>query len=224
MENSTGWMDFAALRELPGGFAHRFILRQPDIDVSGERDEVIARLRGEHWRQAAEMGFPAEALVTASQVHGARVEVVRADTPAGHEFPDADGLISNVPGRLLGVYVADCCAVYLADAAAGSYGLVHSGRRGSEAGIVTRAIELMTREHGADTRRMTVQLSPCIRPPAYEVDFAALIRADAAAAGVPPEQVRDEGLCTSTDLDRFYSYRMEKGRTGRMLALFGQRA
>ncbi len=216
-------MEFEALRALPGDFAHRFILRQPGMDVLGERDEVIERLRAWHLRHARELGFGAGALATARQVHGDQVAIVRADTPPGHEFAEADGLVSNVPGRLLGIYVADCCAVFLADAEAGSFGLVHSGRRGSEAGIVARAIELMAREHGAEPRRMRVQLSPCIRPPAYEVDFAAQIRADAAAAGVPVEQIHDEGVCTSSDTERFYSYRLEKGRTGRMLALFGRR-
>jgi copper oxidase (laccase) domain-containing protein len=41
-------------------------------------------------------------------------------------------------------------------------------------------------------------------------------------SGVPPGQVHDNGECTSSDLQRFYSYRMEKGRTGRMLALMGR--
>jgi copper oxidase (laccase) domain-containing protein len=31
--------------------------------------------------------------------------------------------------------------------------------------------------------------------------------------------VDDCGLDTASDLERFYSYRMEKGRTGRMVAL-----
>lgn len=223
MNETANWMDFAALRSLPGDYAHRFLLRQPGVEVSGERDEVIARLRAEHLRQVVEMGFAEAALATAQQVHGDQVAVVGEDTPPGHEFAAADGLVCNVPGRLLGIYVADCCAVFLADPEAGSVGLAHSGRRGSEAGIVARAIELMRREHGAEPSRMIVQLSPCIRPPAYEVDFAAMIRADAVAAGVPVERVVDEGWCTSSDLGRFYSYRMEKGRTGRMLALFGRR-
>lgn len=215
-------MEFAPLRALPAGFAHRFVLRHPEVDVKGERDEVIARLRQEHLRHARALGFAEGALVTARQVHGDSVAVVREDTPEGHEFVDADGLISNVPGRVLGIFVADCCAVYLVDAEVGSYGVVHSGRKGSEAGIVARAIAAMGREHGAVPGRMRVQLSPCIRPPAYEVDFAAMIRRDAAAAGVPMERIHDEGVCTSSDLSRFYSYRVEKGRTGRMLALFGR--
>jgi copper oxidase (laccase) domain-containing protein len=50
-----------------------------------------------------------------------------------------------------------------------------------------------------------------------------MIRADAERAGVPADRIRDDGICTASDLGRFYSYRMEKGRTGRMLALLGRR-
>jgi hypothetical protein len=40
---------------------------------------------------------------------------------------------------------------------------------------------------------------------------------------VKPERIHDDLTCTSSDLKRFYSYRTEKGKTGRMLALLGRR-
>jgi copper oxidase (laccase) domain-containing protein len=61
-----------------------------------------------------------------------------------------------------------------------------------------------------------VQLSPCIRPPHYEIDFAAEIVRQCRELGVTA--VHDCGVCTACDLARYYSYRAEKGRTGRMLA------
>jgi copper oxidase (laccase) domain-containing protein len=66
---------------------------------------------------------------------------------------------------------------------------------------------------------MIVQLSPCIRPPHYEVDFAAEIIRQCRVLGV--RNVRDCGTCTACDLRRYYSYRAEKGKTGRMLAVLG---
>jgi hypothetical protein len=131
-------------------------------------------------------------------------------------------MISNSPGLAIGVYVADCCAVYLADPRTGAFGVLHSGKKGSELGITTRAIEKMKQHYGTAPADLHVQLSPCIRPPAYEVDFAAMIRQQALDAGVPEGQIHDTRICTSSDLHRFYSYRMEKGRTGRMLALLGR--
>ncbi|MEC8941739.1 MAG: laccase domain-containing protein [Verrucomicrobiota bacterium] len=43
------------------------------------------------------------------------------------------------------------------------------------------------------------------------------------AAGVPPEQVVMSGVCTGQNAGEFYSYRVERGKTGRMLALMGRR-
>ena len=215
------WMTFPALAALPG-FAHRFTLRHPDIDVDDERAVVVVRLWDWHRSQAQEIGFAGTALCIAEQVHGPEVAVVTAPTAAA--IAGTDGLISNVPGLVIGIYVADCCAVYLADPRTGAFGIVHSGKKGSELGITTQAIQKMQQHFGTDPADLHIQLSPCIRPPAYEIDFAAQIRQQALAAGVPAAQIHDTGLCTSLDLHRFYSYRMEKGRTGRMLALLGRTA
>jgi copper oxidase (laccase) domain-containing protein len=66
---------------------------------------------------------------------------------------------------------------------------------------------------------MVALLGPCIRPPWYEIDFAATIARQCELAGIGV--VCDCGITTASDLDRYYSYRVEKGRTGRMLALLG---
>src|SRR5438046_2900984 len=66
---------------------------------------------------------------------------------------------------------------------------------------------------------LTAQLSPCIRPPHFEVDFAADIIRQCQTAGL--NEIHDSGVCTACNLDAYYSYRAEKGRTGRMLALLG---
>lgn len=213
------WMTFPALEALPG-FAHRFTLRHPEIDVDAERAVVVERLWAWHREQVAEMGFQGSALCIAEQVHGCEVAVVNG--PQSEMAAGADGIVSNTPGLVIGIYVADCCAVYLADARTGAFGVVHSGKKGSELGITARAIELMRQHYGTNPADLVVQLSPCIRPPAYEIDFAAQIRQQALDSGVPAGQVHDLGVCTSSDLRRFYSYRMEKGRTGRMLALLGR--
>jgi copper oxidase (laccase) domain-containing protein len=64
---------------------------------------------------------------------------------------------------------------------------------------------------------LIVQLGPCIRPPHYEIDFAAEIGRQAARAGVV--NFYDCGICTASNLPRYYSYRAEKGKTGRMWAV-----
>ena len=216
-------MIFPALEALSDrGFAHRFTLRHPEIDVNAERSVVVGRLWDWHRQQAEEMGFLPQNLCIAEQVHGSEVAVLDAVPP--EPVPGTDGLITDVPGLLLSIYVADCGAVFIADSRTGACGLLHSGKKGSELGITSRALELMAERYGSQPADLHVQLAPCIRPPAYEIDFAAQIRQQALDFGIPAAQVHDCGICTSSDPDRYYSYRLEKGRTGRMLALFGRKA
>jgi copper oxidase (laccase) domain-containing protein len=217
--NNPLWTTFPLLQGLDG-FRHRFTLRHPTIPVDADRNEVVARLWAWHREIAQEMGFREGALCVAQQVHGKEVAVVESVSSVPIE--GVDGLIAASPGVLIGIYVADCCAVYLADPVSGAFGVVHSGKKGSELGIAGEALRLMKSRFGTRPEDVRVQLSPCIRPPAYEVDFAAQIRETCLSAGVRQDHFSDCGLCTAREPARYYSYRMEKGRTGRMLALLGR--
>ena len=152
-------------------------------------------------------------VATAEQVHGGKVVMVGG--PGFHR--GADALVADRPGLTLGIYVADCAAVYLADQHGRAVGLVHSGRAGTALNITGRTIDLMRTGFGIEPADLVVHLSPCIRPPLYEIDFAAEIAAQARDAGAG--QVIDDGICTGREVGRYYSYRVERGRTGRMLAV-----
>jgi len=205
---------------------HVFIQRIPGIDVLHDKAEVLERLDAAHREIRKETGFNDWPLFTAEQIHGNNIAIV--DRPVasavlsgvnGREFPACDGIITNQPSVALGIYVADCCAVYIVDPRTPAIGLVHSGRKGTEFGVVTNAIRQMIERFGSDPANMIVQLSPCIRPPHYEVDFAAEIIRQCRSIGI--KEIHDSGVCTACDLGRYYSYRAEKGKTGRMLAMIG---
>ena len=218
---------------------HVFVQRIPGIDVSDDKAEVLERLDAAHREIRHATGFGDWPLFTAEQVHGNKVEVLdsrfrrlspflRGEDEGERfdmleerqtEFPGCDGIITSQRSVALGIYVADCCAVYIVDPKTPAIGLVHSGRKGTELGVVTNAIRQMIERFGSHPANMIVQLSPCIRPPHYEIDFAAEIRRQCRALGVQP--IHDSGTCTACDLDRYYSYRAEKGKTGRMLAMIG---
>jgi hypothetical protein len=53
------------------------------------------------------------------------------------------------------------------------------------------------------------------------LDLAEANRRQLISAGVPVRNISDVGLCTSCHLDRFFSHRVEKGKTGRMMAAVG---
>jgi polyphenol oxidase len=203
---------FPALEAL-GTILHGFVLRVPGLDVRTDREAALQRL--ELFHDSARRIFGVREVRLAEQVHGNSVAVVTADSLA--KSARVDALVTRDPNVLLGIHVADCCAVFLVDPVRGTIGLVHSGRKGTELNVVGAAVRKMATEFGTDPADLVAQLSPCIRPPEYEIDFASEIIRELKQAGV--NRVFDSGENTAKDLERFYSYRMEKGRTGRMLAL-----
>ncbi len=209
---------FASLEKV-ANLIHAFTLRVVGLDVKADREIALKRLDSYHKAAIDRVGAGGMPVVTANQVHGRKVTVVDEKTVV--PVQGADGLVTTKRGVCIGIYVADCCAVYAVDPAKGVLGLAHSGRKGSELGIITALINTMQREYGTKSSDIVVQLSPCIRPPQYEVDFAAKITEDCRKAGVV--SVFDCEENTGADLHRYYSYRMEKGRTGRMLALLAWR-
>lgn len=192
-----------------------FIERVPGVDVDGERDEVLERLRPHHEERVREV-FGVGDWWRAEQVHGGEVAVVGV-AGAPMLVNGVDGLVADAAGEALGVYVADCGPIWLADRRTGAVGVLHSGKKGTEANILRAGVGRMADAFGTRAADVVAVLGPCIRPPHYEIDFAAEIGRQAESLGVG--LYVDCGIDTASDLERWYSYRMEKGRTGRMLAL-----
>ena len=142
---------------------------------------------------------------------------------------EADALVTPEEGLCLNVAVADCVPVALVGE--DEVAMVHSGWRGTLAGISGKAARRMS---GV---RLRAYIGPGIRGCCYEVSeelaeaFGAefgesvvsgrylslpgAIRADLGQAGV---EVIDLGLCTGCRPDLFFSHRKQKPLTGRSLA------
>ncbi|HEX4638665.1 MAG TPA: polyphenol oxidase family protein [Chthoniobacterales bacterium] len=200
---------------------HAFIQRIPGIDVSKDKAEALKALDLAHREARREIGMADWPLLTAQQIHGNKIAVVDLPLDRDQEFAGCDGLITNQREIALGIHVADCGAVYIVDPTTPAIGLVHSGKKGTEQAIAPNAIRQMHERFGSEPGNLIVQISPCIRPPHYEIDFAANIVEQCRTAGV--KQIYAASECTACDTTRYYSYRAEKGKTGRMLALLGLR-
>ncbi len=211
---------FAAFEPFEG-LRNGFIGRQPGLEIAVDRDEALQRLAQPHALAREELGIGTEfRLILGEQIHDQALATVDRLSPA--MIPGVDGLITATPGIALGIYVADCCAIYLFDPIQRVIALLHSGRKGTQLGIASGAIARMIQDFGCRPERMIAQLSPCIRPPHFETDFATEIIQQCRAAGI--EQVFDNGTCTASHPELYYSYRAERGRTGRMLALLAMAA
>lgn len=198
---------------------HVFTGRVPDLNVKTDRATAMERLEDHHAAVRAELGLARRRFLTAEQTHGANVAIVDRNSPG--VISDTDGLVTADPGVCLGIYVADCGPVFLVDPVRRVIGCVHSGKKGTESGIAAVAIATMVQGFASSPAQMIAQLGPCIRPPNYEIDFAKEIIRQCREAGIT--QVHDCGTCTASDPERYYSYRRDKGQTGRMLALLALR-
>ncbi|MES2440459.1 MAG: laccase domain-containing protein [Verrucomicrobiota bacterium] len=209
------------MNSIPGVRAG-WVERVPDLPITGDRDEAMKLLRPYHSDVVSNCAGPDAPWWRAEQVHGTNVAVVPGSpqiiAPDGMPVvADTDGLVTREPGVVLTIYAADCGAIWLADRKTGAIGLLHSGKKGTEGNIFHVALDVMGKQFGTHPEDVTAVLSPCIRKPDYEVDFATQISEQADKAGVG--SFLDCGLNTAADLERFYSYRRELGKTGRMMAL-----
>lgn len=220
---SQQWIDtFPALDDIED-LTHGFICRNPEVDVKTDRDTAISRLEPHFAECLDTLGVDESRLCTAEQIHEATVQVCGMNGPSKTHFPESDGLATSCPGQFLGIHVADCGAVYLVDPVERACSLVHSGKKGSEMGIAVNAIRVMEEQFGSQPENIIVQVAPCIRPPDYEIDFASQIKSDCLDAGIRESHFHDCGISTAHNLERYYSYRLEKGQTGRLLAVLGYR-
>jgi copper oxidase (laccase) domain-containing protein len=194
---------FAALR-VPG-LKHGFSTRSTG-PLEGLEAEMLASF--------AAAGLPMDRAVQGAQPHGNRITAV--DRVQSDRVFGVDALATATPGLTIAIRVADCGPVYFFDPVRRVIALAHSGRKGTEGNITGRSIDFLQERFDCKPSDLIVQLGPCIRPPHYEVDFAAEIGRQARAAGVT--HFHDNGVCTACDLRRYYSYRAEKGQTGRMWA------
>lgn len=133
----------------------------------GSRDDT-AMVRENRARAIAALGAPGVPLLTPYQIHSPRALVVRAPWPEGSKPPDADALVTDVPGLAIGVLAADCVPALLADAEAGVIGAAHAGWKGAIGGVLEAAVESMAKL-GARSSRIVAVLGPSIAAASYEV-------------------------------------------------------
>lgn len=81
----------------------------------------------------------------------------------------ADALVTNIKGIVLGVVTADCCPALLADERNGVIAAVHAGWRGAVSGIIQNTVHQML-AIGASIDNIKAVIGPCIAQNSYEVD------------------------------------------------------
>ncbi|MDZ7719178.1 MAG: peptidoglycan editing factor PgeF [Balneolaceae bacterium] len=183
-----------------------------------------------------ELELNSGSIALAKQVHGSNIQFVKEPGI----YADTDGLITNKRGLSLGIQVADCAAVLIADEDNGIIGAFHSGWRGAVANIIPKGLKKME-DLGGKVEHFKAYISPCISEEMFEVgeevaiqfpekfvdrftytkphiDLKGFLSDQMEKIGVKKSQIEVSSECTMQDL-RFFSYRREREKAGRMLGL-----
>jgi YfiH family protein len=104
------------------------------------------------------------------QIHSA--ECLAVKDPWDADRPQADAMVSDVPGLVLSILTADCVPVLFHGLAKNKpvIGAAHAGWRGAVGGILERTVEKMVKDYKADPKTIKAIIGPCIHKKSYEVD------------------------------------------------------
>ncbi|NIJ51763.1 peptidoglycan editing factor PgeF [Dyadobacter arcticus] len=177
------------------------------------------------------------------QVHGS--EILTVTTPG--RFEGYDALITNLPNIQLAVTIADCTPMLIYDPVHGAMAAIHAGWRGTVSQITFKTVKKMEMVYGTKAVDCIAYVGTCIDKYSFEVGedvskhfhsrhkrwdeqkakfFVDLKQANADQlldAGLEFQNIEISGYSTVTHNEDYFSYRLEKGLTGRMLATIGRR-
>ena len=168
------------------------------------------------------------------QIHSDIVRIVDEN----FAIEEGDALITDKKRLMLMIKIADCAAVLMHDVQNQVIAAVHSGWRGTRAGIVGKTINLMIKNFGTQPQNLLAYISPSASVKKYEVgkeflqyfpdttikkndkyyfDNKTTILNQLVAAGVSRNNIEVSGICTIEN-ENYHSYRRDGDKSGRMAA------
>ncbi|PLX96692.1 MAG: laccase domain-containing protein, partial [Desulfuromonas sp.] len=115
--------------------------------------------------------LPLHHLLLVKQVHGNDVVVIdKQNYDVSHfQHVEADAIITNQPGLMLAVTVADCYPLMVFEPEQRVAAVIHAGWRGAANGLIGKTIDAMVNEFDCRTEAMLVAVGPGISAEHYEV-------------------------------------------------------
>ncbi len=199
-------------------------------------------------RAAHELGIESSRLYFLSQVHGTDARALLGDEDWDSVVRSSgDITLSKAAGVGCGVRSADCVPVLIADRKSGAVCAVHSGWKGTVSRAAVAGLMALRRCIGGEGDWVAA-IGPHIERCCFEVgrdvaealsrasvlgeqavmagqdganpkvDLRAIVRAQLMEAGVSGISIDDVRGCTVCDSGRFFSYRRDKEKSGRLLS------
>ncbi|MCK4296306.1 MAG: peptidoglycan editing factor PgeF [Candidatus Marinimicrobia bacterium] len=190
-------------------------------------------------RFCRELGFLPDKLVQPVQVHSNNVAVVLEPGI----IPQTDALVTDVEDIFLSIKTADCASLILFDPVRKVVGAIHAGWKGIVQNIISETINVMKRVYKTRSEHILTVIGPAIRDCCYEVKSEVAVKFDVSEvverngklylnsvlaiknrlikSGLLLDNIHDIALCTSCNADKFFSYRRDRGQTGRLMTVIG---
>lgn len=219
---------------------HAFFTRKGGVSPApfsslnfGGSDDTAENISENRKRALLAAGMNPENVSRLNQVHGNIVCIAKPGNQTG------DALVTSEKGLTLAIGAADCYPLLFHDPENKIIGAAHAGWKGSLAYIAKNTIEAMEKL-GAERKEIRVAIGPGISGKNYEVSEEVIHQFKAAGfpsscwqgrnldllqankfvleeSGITNEKIWALGRCTTED--DFFSYRRDKGVTGRMWAV-----
>ncbi|MBD2704898.1 peptidoglycan editing factor PgeF [Spirosoma sp. BT702] len=211
------------------------------LNLGINTDDDPANVTENRRRFFAAIGADEASVASSYQVHGTSVLVV--SEPG--RFEGYDALITNKPAIWVGVTVADCVPILIYDRTNQAVAAIHAGWRGTVGEIVSKALAMMHNQYGTVATDCNAYVGTCIDECSFEVgpevgeqfasafkridpttkkdcvDLKGANRQQLIDFGIPASQIAVSPFSTIEHNTDYFSYRAEKGQTGRMLAVIG---
>ena len=175
------WLSFPALEET-GLVAHAFSTRMGGVskgcystmNFSFTRGDDPEAVRENYRRMAKALGVDETRMVLTWQTHTINVRTVTPEDEGKgivqeRDYRDVDGLITNVPGLILGTFYADCVPLLFVDPVHHAIGCSHSGWRGTVGEMGKKTVEAMREAYGSCPEDIFAAIGPSICQDCYEV-------------------------------------------------------
>jgi YfiH family protein len=211
------------------------------LNVGLNTSDLLEHVEENRRRFFSSLGIDPDQVSSSHQVHGDRILTV---TKPGR-FEGYDALMTNRPHHFLTVTVADCTPILIYDAGQQAVAAIHAGWRGTVARIVEKTVQAMQDQFSSRPAQCFAYVGTSIDQGSFEVgdevaeqfdeihkvfdpqrqkfliDLKAANVTQLKNAGIPASQIGVSPYSTVTHNQDFFSYRIEKGNTGRMVAVIG---
>lgn len=187
------------------------------------------------------LGIREKRVVYTNQIHKDGILVA---TRCG-AYDGYDALITQNKNAYLSITIADCTPILIYDPVEKVVAAIHAGWKGTVAQIVAKTVQRMESTFKTKAANCFAYIGTCIDERSFEVDndvaqaftyqfkrfdthrkkfFVDLKQANKAQlinSGIPENQIEISPYSTVQHNRDFFSYRKEKGKTGRMMVMIG---